>query len=267
MSKISSILRSGISRFQIALAVNIPYPLLKIWYENLHKAEGCDYIDFLKATVNKSWFIVSRETGYRIQGRLEREAGIIAGKYTQTKGRKREQLNSKCLTLNIYKILLIVMGLSGATSDYACLRCKIHKLARLDMSKRKDHYNSQPIARTLSEIQEMYSLPRSQSRYSCVRKPLFNIALHHIILDELHLMLRATDRLLGNLIKEVMERDGKADINNKKGEEKGLYLKKLFKEINNAGITFNVWEKKMQMRRVVACMTGQVCWDQTKRSL
>lgn len=81
-------------------------------------------------------------------------------------------------------------------------------------------------------------------------------------------MQRVTDRLLGNLIKEVMERDGKADMNNK--EEKGLYVKKLFKEISNTGsnhIQCEMWRKKMQMGMVVACMTGQVCWDQTKRSL
>jgi len=573
---LSYIKQQGISRFQIALAVNIPYPLLKIWNENVQ--EGCDYIDFLNATVTRSWFKVSRETGYRIQGRLEREAGVVASKYRQTKGRKRQQLNSKCLTLSIlhselvsieemerdliitrdelsdwkkkfddleaekqklinemrdvqrnkeeeiiqleaagkelkdyvdqlerqsgltcqskkvgevgqkqrqrkvkllkeraecalwfaksfglelsclkfkdvksnetysldyqtpttsrpeeaaetsqeelsesqssqieqilflldkfyvsdqfyheltvtyedmprsylikqlrsdlnkvthiesvpgiypgaqcnfeelltqhvkdyltdnpahnpndaikikvsmdgarmsrttnflilsfcllqneenamsskgnrtiavvngpegydtvrdslkkpveeinnliakksinfngknyaldfflggdYKILLIVMGLSGATSDYACLWCKIHKLVRFDMSKPKDHYNSPPISRTLHEMQEMCSLPQSQSRYSCVRKPLINIALDHVILDELHLMLRVTDRLMENLIKEVIERDGEADLNKKRGEEKGLYLKKLVKEINKTGITFNVWEKK-----------------------
>ena len=56
---LSYIKQQGISRFQIALGVNIPYPLLKIWYENVHKAEGCDYIDFLNATVPKSWFRVS----------------------------------------------------------------------------------------------------------------------------------------------------------------------------------------------------------------
>ena len=96
---LSYIKQQGISRFQIALAVNIPFPLLKIWHENIQ--EGCDYIDFLNATVSRSWFRVSRETGYRIQGRLEREAGVVASKYRETKGRKREQLNSKCLTLSI----------------------------------------------------------------------------------------------------------------------------------------------------------------------
>ena len=112
------------------------------------------------------------------------------------------------------------------------------------MSKPKDYYNTTPIAQTLSEMQEMCSLPQSQCRYSCVRKPLINISLDHVILDELHLMLRVTDRLMENLIKEVMERDNKADINKGRGEEKGLYLKKFVKEINETGITFNVWEKK-----------------------
>ena len=112
------------------------------------------------------------------------------------------------------------------------------------MSKSREFYNTTPIARTLSEMQEMCSLPQSQCRYSCIRKPLINIQLDHVILDELHLMLRITDRLTENLIKEVIERDNKADINKKRGEEKGQYLKKLVKEINATGITFNVWEKK-----------------------
>ena len=70
---------AGISRFQIALAVNIPYPLLKIWYENVQ--DGYEYIDFRNATVFSSWFRVSQETGYCIQGRLGREAGVMACKY------------------------------------------------------------------------------------------------------------------------------------------------------------------------------------------
>ena len=32
---LSLIKQQGISRFQIALTVNIPYPLLKIWHENI----------------------------------------------------------------------------------------------------------------------------------------------------------------------------------------------------------------------------------------
>ena len=32
-----------------------------------------------------------------------------------------------------HRVLLIVVGSSGATSDYACLWCKIHKLERFDV--------------------------------------------------------------------------------------------------------------------------------------
>lgn len=136
-----------------------------------------------------------------------------------------------------HKILLTVMGLSGTTSDYACLWCKIHKLERFDMSKPKDHYNGPPIASTLLEMQEI--LPQSQSRYSCVRKRLINIALDQVILDELYLILRITDQLMENLIK-VKERGNKADLRKKRGDKRGCYLKKLIKEMNKTGITFNV---------------------------
>ena len=47
--------------------------------------------------------------------------------------------------------------------------------------------------------------------------PLFDIELDHVVLDEIHLMMRITDRLTENIITEVMERDGKADFLKKKG--------------------------------------------------
>ena len=56
---LSLIKQQGISRFQIALTVNIPYPLLKIWHEN--SQDRCDYIDFLNATVFRSWFRAERQ--------------------------------------------------------------------------------------------------------------------------------------------------------------------------------------------------------------
>lgn len=87
------------ARLQIAVAAKIPYALLKIWHENVQERRDC--IDFLNFTVPGAWFRVSRETGFRIQRSLEREAGVVASKYRQTKGRKKEQLNSKFLTLSI----------------------------------------------------------------------------------------------------------------------------------------------------------------------
>ncbi len=90
----------GVSRFEIAPAIKIPYPLLKIWHDLV--CDEYDYIDFLNASVlGKKWFQVSRATGHRVQQRLEREAGVISNKYRQTKGRKKAQLNDKYLTVSI----------------------------------------------------------------------------------------------------------------------------------------------------------------------
>ena len=47
-----------------------------------------------------------------------------------------------------YKFLLMAMGMSGATSDYACLWCKVQKLFRWDMSKDIAYYY-QELKRTL----------------------------------------------------------------------------------------------------------------------
>ena len=123
-----------------------------------------------------------------------------------------------------YKFLLMMTGLSNATSDHACLWCKVHKLERWDMTKELEFYNSPPMARSLAEILKFASSPKSAKRYSCVRDPLLNIELDHIIIDELHLMMRVTDRLTENLINEVLERDSKADAGKKRSEQSGVFL-------------------------------------------
>ena len=57
-----------------------------------------------------------------------------------------------------YKFLLMVMGLSGATSTRACLWCLIHKLDRWDTSKSIEHYQSVEMKRTLAHIKSMLPL-------------------------------------------------------------------------------------------------------------
>ena len=68
---LSLIKQQGISRFQIALTVNIPYPLLKMWHENVQ--DRCDYIDFLNATVSRSWFRVERQATLSKAGWKEKQ--------------------------------------------------------------------------------------------------------------------------------------------------------------------------------------------------
>lgn len=66
----------------------------------------------------------------------------------------------------------------------------------------------------------------------------------NVIADELHLLLRITDKLLQNIIDEVLERDAIEDFNKPRGRPKEVYLTKLVKNINDLGISFSVWNKK-----------------------
>jgi len=52
--------------------------------------------------------------------------------------------------------------------------------------------------RTLLEIKEL--VKKGKGDYCCVKEPLLNIDLHHVIVDELHLLLRVMDVMLNNII-------------------------------------------------------------------
>lgn len=100
-----------------------------------------------------------------------------------------------------YKFLLLMMGMKGATS-IACLWCKIAKDLRWRMGSTLDHYNSSPLRRTLEEMTKMSQKKGTQDKYSCEHEPLLKIELGHVVLDELHLLLRITDVLINNLVKQ-----------------------------------------------------------------
>jgi len=113
------------------------------------------------------------------------------------------------------KLLLMVMGINSTTADYACLWCKVHKDNRWDTTKLSNYYNQQPIQRTLEEIKKLCKC--KENNYGCINEPLLNTALTNVIADELHLLLQITDKLLQNVIDEVLESDAVEDFN-KKGE-------------------------------------------------
>ena len=53
----------------------------------------------------------------------------------------------------------------------------------------------------------------TQDKYSCEHEPLLKIELVHAVLDELHLLLRITDVLINNLVKEVVKWEKKDNFN------------------------------------------------------
>lgn len=76
-------------------------------------------------------------------------------------------------------------------SHYCLHRCK--------MSVDYLHYNSQGMKRQLG--------PNWPKDPGCEHQPLFKIPLKDIVIDELHLMLRVTDRLEKGIIFEVIDWD------------------------------------------------------------
>lgn len=139
------------------------------------------------------------------------------------------------------KFLLMIMGLNSATADYACVWCKVHKDNRWDTSKDMTFYSEDPQRRTLDEIKKN---SKSKDNYGCIYQPLIDIELDDVVPDELHLLLRVTDRLLENVIDELLEKSVIEDFNRQKGQPKGVLLAKFVQGVNSCGIPFHVWYKK-----------------------
>ena len=108
------------------------------------------------------------------------------------------------------KFLLMIMGLNAATANYSCLWCHVHKNDRWDTSKPLNYYNEEPFKRTLDGMRTYHG---SKNHYGCIHAALLEIPLNHVLPDELRLLLRVTDRLLQNIIDEIIERDAIEDFN------------------------------------------------------
>lgn len=137
------------------------------------------------------------------------------------------------------KFLNLLMGLSNATSKYACLWCLVPDDMRHDVSKPIEFWNEGPNRRTLEKMREW----AIQEKYSCKDLPLMNIEPDHIIPDELHLLLRISDVLVTNLVNYLVSLD-KADAFNHSEQHPGRL--KLLEQVvrEDCCIAFSVWEKK-----------------------
>lgn len=138
-----------------------------------------------------------------------------------------------------YKFLLLIMGMKGATSGYACVWCTIHKTLRSDMTKPMNYYWKES-KRTLDDMKRC----ALKQQYSCEHPPLLEIPLENVVLDELHLMLRVTDKLTKNLVTEAISRDKKDNLHKAPRNRTATHLNSLVKAICSCGVSFSVWEKK-----------------------
>ncbi|XP_073240333.1 uncharacterized protein [Porites lutea] len=97
------------------------------------------------------------------------------------------------------EFLLIAMGMKGATSNNSCIWCKIHKNERCNASHSCEYFLNGVLARSLDDT---WSRPPG-----CHSLPFFNILIENLVLNELHLMRRITDRLEEGLILDILKWD------------------------------------------------------------
>ncbi len=159
------------------------------------------------------------------------------------------------------KFLLNIYGLSNATSMYACIYCKVPKTERWNTTKPLSYYNSCPQKRTVEELTSTYT----KNEYNAVRKPLLKIPLDHVVIDELHLLLRVTDVLLRNIVDECTQWDGVEDIAKMvKDPSRNKHINDLVKSINDCGVTFKVWQDEDGKKGCSHIFTSLVGSDKNK---
>ncbi|XP_066016033.1 uncharacterized protein [Pocillopora verrucosa] len=162
--------------------------------------------------------------------------------------KKKIEVGGKSINLEFflggdYKFILLVMGLKGATSHYACVWCKIHKDMRWDTSFNLDHYQSPDLRRTLTEMFELVKKKKQNDKYCCEHEPLLHIELDHVVLDELHLLLRISDVLIENLVRDALDWDRSKNWDKRKCQQKNEHLQNLQAAIRSCGVSFDIWEK------------------------
>jgi hypothetical protein len=134
------------------------------------------------------------------------------------------------------KFLQLVLGLGGSLCNYSCPWCKVHKNQRDDMTKPLDFYQTRGMQRTSQNLKEDVV----KNDFGVRAQPLVSVEPEHIIIDELHLLLRICDKLLRNLILDTKTLDDKKVAHGEKSD----FLGQLTEKIRVCGISFYIWTKK-----------------------
>ena len=111
------------------------------------------------------------------------------------------------------------------------------------MSVDEVYTNTSKKARTLQEMRDLsaHSYSSCARHLGCVLPPLVNIPLDHIVMDELHMLLRIMDVLIRNLILYADSKD------HRQKERRGVEsrcVRKLEEAIRSCGVCFQIWQNK-----------------------
>ena len=156
-----------------------------------------------------------------------------------------------------WKFLATVCGLGAATSEFACIWCKVPKSLRYDMTKEWSLIDPKKGARTIKEIQSF----SKRTQKNCKFEPIFPfIPLSRVMIDTLHLYLRIADVLIENLIQElrVLDTIDKTTLF-KAGafcREKHKYMSKYESFLAEIGINFKWFVNKDSRKLEYRDLTG-----------
>ena len=92
---------------------------------------------------------------------------------------------------------------------------------------------------------------------NCKHLSLVRLPQHNVIVDELHLLLRVTDRLTENVIEECLELDVLKKIGNlaKCLAKPGSHLNRLIASVETCGVSFEIWETQLSSGKVLGTLT------------
>ena len=146
------------------------------------------------------------------------------------------------------KFIHTCLGLSGATANYACPWCLVHKDERANITRDLSFYESVEMRRTTEKMMS----DAQNKKFGNKHKPLINAEPAKIIPDELHLFLRIYDILLQNLLDDCRQQDSKAAVLKQKSD----CLERLVTRINECGVNFNIWTDKQTGTEQYTSLTG-----------
>ena len=108
-------------------------------------------------------------------------------------------MKGRCIICTLFKSYVEFMYVVKMDQQWKCPNQIILPCNRCDLSKNCHHFSNPPLARSMCG--DWHKQP------GCRSQPFFKLPLENIVVDELHLMLRVTDRLEEGLIMDIMKWD------------------------------------------------------------
>ena len=96
--------------------------------------------------------------------------------------------------------------------------------------------------RTLDSIRTCSTKSTLHERLGCVNQPLLDIELDKVVVDELHLLLRISDKLISALVLRMAQLDHQSRV---RSEGQPTHMNQLVSAIRSCGVPFRVRQKHM----------------------